>query len=102
VGKFTVFVILSILQVIYFMQFQVEIYVTLRPAVLDPAGTAVQSSLRGMNYDVEDLRIGKYIQLTLIAEHEAQARAQVEEMCTQVLTNPVIETYRFELNTPKP
>ncbi len=78
--------------------YQARIYVTLRPSVLDPAGTAVQSGLQHMGYDnVEQVRIGKYVELTLTAVDEAAARDQIDRMCDQLLANPVIENYRFEL-----
>ncbi|HEY9886797.1 MAG TPA: phosphoribosylformylglycinamidine synthase subunit PurS [Candidatus Obscuribacterales bacterium] len=78
--------------------YQAQIYVTLRPSVLDPAGTAVQSGLHHMGFDgVEQVRIGKYIQVTLTAADEATAREQLDAMCDQLLTNPVIENYRFDL-----
>ena len=71
---------------------------TLRHSVLDPGGTAVQSGLRQMGYEnVEQVRIGKYIELTLSAPDENSAREQVERMCAQLLANPVIENYRFDL-----
>ncbi|MCU0526895.1 MAG: phosphoribosylformylglycinamidine synthase subunit PurS [Elainella sp. Prado103] len=78
--------------------YQARIYVTLRPSVLDPAGTAVQSGLKHMGYEnVEQVRIGKYVELSLTAADEAAAKAQVDRMCDQLLANPVIENYRFEL-----
>lgn len=78
--------------------YQAQIYVTLRPSVLDPAGTAVQSGLHHMGFEgVEQVRIGKYIQVTLAAADEASARQQLDHMCDQLLTNPVIENYRFDL-----
>ncbi len=78
--------------------YQARIYVTLRPSVLDPAGTAVQAGLKQMGYDnVEQVRIGKYIELALNASSEAAAREQLEVICDQLLANPVIENYRFEL-----
>jgi len=78
--------------------YQVRIYVTLRPSVLDPAGTAIQSGLQHMGYDnVEQVRIGKYIELTLRADSETTARTQLDLICDQLLANPVIENYRFEL-----
>jgi phosphoribosylformylglycinamidine synthase len=78
--------------------YQAQIYVTLRPSVLDPAGTAVQSGLKHMGYDnVEQVRIGKYIELTLTADSEASARQQVDRICDQLLANLVIENYRFDL-----
>jgi len=79
--------------------FQAKIYVTLRPSVLDPAGTAVQSGLEHMGYDnVEQVRIGKYVELSLVAESEAAAAEQLDRMCDQLLANPVIENYRFEIS----
>ncbi len=81
-------------------QYSARIYVTLRPSVLDPAGTAVQSGLAHMGYtNVESIRIGKYIQLTLEAEDETTASQQLDRMCDQLLANPVIENYRFELHS---
>ena len=78
--------------------YQARIYVTLRPSVLDPAGTAVQAGLKQMGHDnVEQVRIGKYIELTLHASSEASARDQLDQLCDQLLANPVIENYRFEL-----
>jgi phosphoribosylformylglycinamidine synthase len=78
--------------------FQSRIYVTLRPSVLDPAGTAVESGLKQLGYKgIAGVRIGKYIELTLTAENEVQAREQLDLMCDRLLANPVIENYRFEL-----
>jgi phosphoribosylformylglycinamidine synthase len=80
--------------------FQARIYVTLRPSVLDPAGTAVESGLKQLGYQgVEKVRIGKYIELTLTADDEAQAREQLNLMCDRLLANPVIENYRIELTS---
>jgi len=78
--------------------YQARIYVTLRPSVLDPAGTAVQAGLKQMGYEnVEQVRIGKYVELTLTASSEASAHDQLNQICDQLLANPVIENYRFEL-----
>ncbi len=71
---------------------------TLRPSVLDPAGVAVQSGLQQMGYDnVEQVRIGKYIQLTITSTDETKARQNLNSICDQMLANPVIENYRFDL-----
>ena len=78
-------------------KYQARIYVTLRPSVLDPAGTAVHSGLRHMGYEnIEQVRIGKYIELSINAGDEDKARSQLEQMCNQLLANPVIENYRFD------
>lgn len=75
-----------------------HIFVTLRPSVLDPAGTAVKSGLSHLGYDnVEQVRIGKYIELTLVADDDKTAQEQLGRMCDALLANPVIENYRFEL-----
>ncbi|MBR8829440.1 MAG: phosphoribosylformylglycinamidine synthase subunit PurS [Gomphosphaeria aponina SAG 52.96 = DSM 107014] len=75
-----------------------RIYVTLRSSVLDPAGTAVESGLKQLGYTgVEGVRIGKYIELSVRATSEQAAREQLEQMCDQLLANPTIENYCFEL-----
>jgi phosphoribosylformylglycinamidine synthase PurS subunit len=78
--------------------YQAQIYVTLRPSVLDPAGTAVRSSLHHMGHAaVSQVRIGKYIEVTLAADNETSARQQLDQMCDQLLANPVIENYRVDV-----
>ncbi len=75
-----------------------KIFVTLRPSVLDPAGVAVQSGLKQLGYDnVEQVRIGKYIEMTLTSPDDSTARQNLDLMCDQMLANPVIENYRFDL-----
>jgi phosphoribosylformylglycinamidine synthase subunit PurS len=79
-------------------KYQARIHVTLRPSVLDPAGVAVESGLRQLGYDnVEQVRIGKYIELMICADSEDKAHEQLDRICDQLLANPVIENYRFEL-----
>jgi phosphoribosylformylglycinamidine synthase subunit PurS len=82
------------------MKYKAKVFVTLRPSVLDPAGTAVQSALTQMNYHVESVRIGKYVEIILDASDESEASAQLDRACDQLLSNPVIENYRFELVDP--
>ncbi len=77
--------------------YKVKVYVTLRESVLDPQGAAVKKSLTMMGYSaVEDVRVGKYMELE-IAEGEGGIEASVREMCEKLLSNPVIEDYRFEI-----
>lgn len=79
-------------------KYNARIYVTLRPSVLDPAGVAVQSGLKHMGYEnVEQVRIGKYIEMMLNAESEDAAKQQLDVICDRLLANVVIENYRFEL-----
>jgi phosphoribosylformylglycinamidine synthase len=79
-------------------KYQAKIFVTLRPSVLDPAGVAVQSGLKQLGYEnVDQVRIGKYVEVTLFADNEEAARHDLDKICDQMLANPVIENYRFEL-----
>lgn len=76
---------------------KVKIYVTLKESILDPQGSAVQGSLEKIGYgEVTDLRIGKYLELT-IGETTRDIDTIVKEMCEKVLTNTVIENYRYEI-----
>lgn len=76
---------------------KVKIYVTLRESVLDPQGSAVMGSLHKMGYaEVEDVRIGKYLEL-MVSDDAQDVDALVNEMCQKLLTNTVIEDYRFEI-----
>ncbi|MEH7156401.1 phosphoribosylformylglycinamidine synthase subunit PurS [Neobacillus drentensis] len=77
--------------------YKVKVFVTLRESVLDPQGKAVTNSLNSLNYkEVADVRIGKYMELT-IEKSERDINEVVNEICTNVLANPVIEDYRYEI-----
>ncbi|ATP41979.1 phosphoribosylformylglycinamidine synthase subunit PurS [Solibacillus sp. R5-41] len=76
---------------------KVKIYVTLKESILDPQGSAVQGSLTKIGFgEVTDLRIGKYLEVT-IADTDRDIDTIVKEMCEKVLTNTVIENYRYEI-----
>ncbi|HEY3353403.1 MAG TPA: phosphoribosylformylglycinamidine synthase subunit PurS [Polyangia bacterium] len=75
-----------------------RIYVTLKPGVLDPQGQAVRRSLGRLGFGgVEDVRVGKYLEVRLEAADRDAASKQLDEMCRQLIANTVIEDYRFEL-----
>jgi phosphoribosylformylglycinamidine synthase len=75
-----------------------RIKITLKYGVLDPQGKAIENALASLGFDgVGDVRQGKYIELDLAETDEANARAQVERMCKDLLANTVIENYAFEL-----
>lgn len=77
--------------------YKVKVYVTLRESVLDPQGSAVKKALATHGYDgVQDVRIGKYMELTL-DESVRDVDAAIREMCGRLLANPVIEDYRYEV-----
>ncbi|MFC4355772.1 phosphoribosylformylglycinamidine synthase subunit PurS [Chryseomicrobium palamuruense] len=76
---------------------KVNVYVTLRESVLDPQGSAVKGALHAMDYKaVQDVRIGKFLELQ-IDETAGDIDALVKEMCERLLTNTVIEDYRYEI-----
>jgi len=73
--------------------------VVVRPkqGILDPQGEAVQGSLRHLGFAVDAARIGRVVDLDVEAADAADARAQVERMCEQLLANPLIESYEIDL-----
>ena len=80
------------------MIYLARIYVTLKPGVSDPAGQTVLAALRRMGHEsAEDARIGKYLELRISSEAIDSATESVDRMCRELLSNPVIEDYRFEL-----
>ncbi len=68
-----------------------------KPGILDPQGQAVESSLRQLGFSVADARVGRVVDLEVEASDPVTARAEVERMCEQLLTNPLIESYEIEL-----
>ena len=76
-----------------------KIHVTLKPGVLDPQGKAVQHALGSLGFSgVNDVRQGKFIELELDQTDETKARAELDDMCRQLLANTVIENYSIEIS----
>lgn len=76
-----------------------KVYVRLKNGVLDPQGQAVQQALHRLNFsDVEDVRIGKLIELQLDGSSREEAEEKLTSMCEQLLANTVIESYSFEIS----
>jgi phosphoribosylformylglycinamidine synthase subunit PurS len=74
------------------------VIVTLKPLVNDPQGLAIKGGLQSLGFGgVQNVRAGKYIEITLDAADQSDAENQVGAMCAKLLANPVIETYRFEV-----
>ena len=71
--------------------------VLVRPktGILDPQGDAVHESLRHLGFAVGAARVGRLVELEVDAEDAEVARAEVEKMCDQLLTNPLIESYEI-------
>ena len=78
---------------------KVRVFVTLKPSVFDPQGHTIVEALLSLGYgNVADVRQGKYFLLTLDdGLEEKAARAEVERIASEVLTNPVIEEFTFRL-----
>jgi phosphoribosylformylglycinamidine synthase subunit PurS len=75
-----------------------KIIITPKKAVLDPQGKTVQSALAHIGYTgIGDVRMGKYLEIELNGADKEMARKQIDEACHKILSNPVIEDYRFEI-----
>ncbi len=78
--------------------FLARIYVTLKPTVNDPQGLTIADGLRSLSFsEVESVRAGKYIEIRLAAASADAADQRVDAMCDKLLANPIIESYRFEV-----
>lgn len=81
-----------------------HVWVMLKQTVLDPQGTAIQQALASLGHTaVRSVREGKFFVLDLEGLDRAAASAEIERIAREVLTNPVIEEFRFEIvDTPEP
>ena len=78
--------------------FLAKVFVTLKPTVNDPQGRTILGGLKALGFDLAtDVRAGKYLEVTLEGAERSGAEAAVEEMCRKLLANPVIESYRYEV-----
>jgi phosphoribosylformylglycinamidine synthase subunit PurS len=77
----------------------VKAVVLVRPkqGILDPQGQAVEESLRKLGFAVDSARVGRVVDLELDLEDPAEARAQVERMCGELLANPLIESFEIDV-----
>jgi phosphoribosylformylglycinamidine synthase len=75
-----------------------KIIITPKKAVLDPQGKTVQNALEHMGYDgVGAVHVGKYMEVELTGGDKDSWRKQIDDACHKILSNPVIEDYRFEI-----
>ena len=76
---------------------RVTVTVTLKPGLLDTQGRTIESALRGIGFEgVSGVRVGKVIELELSGTLDA-AREQADSICSKMLANPVMESYRIEV-----
>jgi phosphoribosylformylglycinamidine synthase len=78
----------------------VKATVLVRPkeGILDPQGEAVQGSLQKLGFDVARVRVGRVIDVELVARDTDDARDQLERMCSELLANPLIESFQIRLD----
>ena len=80
------------------MKFIAEIDVMPHKALLDPQGKAVSHGLTNIGLrEIENVRIGKHITLEISADNAEAAKSKVDEACKKLLSNPIMESYTFEL-----
>ena len=69
-----------------------------KEGILDPQGQAVEQSLRKLGFAVADARVGRVVDVEVEASSADEARERVEEMCSRLLANPLIESYEVEVH----
>jgi len=75
-----------------------RVYITLKKSVLDPQGETVKRALTHLGFNsIEEVRMGKYVELHLNTASRKQAEQRVRQMCEQLLANPVIEEFRYDI-----
>ena len=80
------------------MLFAVHVEVRLRTGIADPQGATIERSLPALGFGgVTNVRVGKSIRFVIESATEASARAEVDDMCTRFLTNPVIEDAAIDI-----
>jgi phosphoribosylformylglycinamidine synthase len=80
-----------------------RVFVMLKPSVFDPQGTTVADALHTLGYTaVTGVRQGKYFELDIDAKTTDEARRIAAEAADKLLANPVIESYRIDIETAEP
>ena len=79
--------------------FLAKVFITPKSTVNDPQGVTIHDGLHNLGFDtVRNVRMGKFMEITLDVSSEDDALCVVEQMCEKLLSNPVIEEYYFEIN----
>jgi len=78
---------------------KVKVFIKLKEGVLDPQGKAVKNSLSSLGFNtVENVRVGKFIEVNINEDDSERAKEEVNKMCRKLLANPVIENFEVEVN----
>jgi|TARA_B100000686_G_scaffold355010_1_gene468986 phosphoribosylformylglycinamidine synthase len=79
--------------------FEVKITINLKPTVNNPEGLTIKSSLESLGFsNLNSVRVGKNIIVKIDSDDKNEVILQVEEMCSKLLANPIIEQYEFDIN----
>lgn len=82
--------------------FLAKITITLKKSILDPQGKAVHHALESLNFlNIQDIRIGKYIELKINSSNMEEAKQQTEDACRKLLANIIMENYSFTIEEIK-
>ena len=77
---------------------KVKVKVVLKEGILDPQGKAVLHAIKDLKFEgVNDVRIGKYIELTFNGLTRSSVEDETKEICQKLLANPVMENFDFEI-----
>jgi len=77
---------------------RVRIEITRRPEIADPQGTTIRRALVDLGHEqVEQVRVDRVIHLDIAGDDRSAIEIQAEEMCRQVLANPVLEDFSVEV-----
>jgi len=78
--------------------FNVHVYVRMKKGLLDPQGKAIEGALKSLGFStVSDVKVGKLIEMKITGKSREDVRKKVEDMSRKLLSNPVIESYNFEI-----
>lgn len=82
--------------------FRAQIIVTLRKSILDPQGKAIEHALHSLHMNqIENLRVGKEIEMNINTNNFDEAKKITEEACKQLLGNPVMEDFKYTIEEVK-
>ena len=83
--------------------FKAKVLIKRRPSILDPQGKAVEKGAEHLGIkNIRDTRIGKYIEFTVDTDDKASAEKEVNDYCSKLLSNPIMEDFEFTLTKFNP
>jgi phosphoribosylformylglycinamidine synthase len=77
--------------------YNAKVNIFLKPKINDPQGITVKSALHSLNFNVENVRVGKFIEISIEANSTEAALDQVTQMCEKLLANPIIEQFKVNV-----